>query len=369
MRGLGRLLVAGVLVALALGAGATPAAAHGVGGVRPTNYETRIESVRPAVAGVTVEVVDLGDRLELENRTGRDVTVLGYEDEPYLRVGPRGVFENARSPSTYVNRTREGTRPVPARADAEAAPEWRKIGDEPIARWHDHRAHWMSERDAPAVRRAPGEQHVIQRFAIEVLDGDRTITVRGDVRWIPGPSPWGWVALAAAAAIGLVVLARTRLATSALEVALVVVIVVQAVHVVGAWGATTLGVGTRLGASVYAAGSVLVAAVTLVWLVRRGLHAAAPLLLITGLFVAITGGLTDLTELTRSQLLTTWPAWLARLCVALALGLGVGLAVVGGLRLRGTPEERRRRYLARRGTPRASGTTTPETSTTEAIPR
>jgi hypothetical protein len=260
-----------------------------------------------------------------------------------------------------VNRTKRGNSPVPDRADSEAEPEWRRIGDEPVARWHDHRAHWMGRDDPPAVRRAPDETHVVQRFEVEVVDQGRTITARGDVRWVPGPSPWPWLALAAVAAVGLVVLARTRVAVGALAAALGIVIVAQLAHVIGAWGATTLDVGTRLAASVYALGSIAVAVVALVWLLRRGLHAAAPLLLLSGLFVAIAGGLADLTELSRSQVPTTLPDDLARAGVALALGLGVGLAVVGALRLRSPsrrPPSGRRVRRESAGTPMPSGTTT-----------
>ena len=46
----------------------------------------------------------------------------------------------------------------------------------------------------------------------------------------------------------------------------------------------------------------------LVWLLRRGLDAAAPLVLVAGLFLALAGGLADVTVLTRSQLPTTLPA-------------------------------------------------------------
>jgi hypothetical protein len=324
-------------------------------------------SVRPAVAGITVRAADLGDRLEVENRTDHDIVVLGYEDEPYLRVGPDGVFENRRSPSTYVNRTRRGNSPVPDSADSDARPEWRRVSDEPVARWHDHRAHWMGADDPPSVQREPDSTQVVQRFRVELRDRGTTITARGDVRWVPGPSPWPWLALAAVVGVAVVVLARSRVAVPALTVALGAVMIVEAAHVTGAWGATTLGVGTRLGASVYALGAIGLAGVTLVWLLRRGLHAAAPLLLITGLFVAIAGGLTDLTELTRSHLPTTLPVTVARTCVALALGLGVGLALTGGLRLRGSSDERRRRYLTRRGTPRPGGATTSVASRVEGI--
>lgn len=353
MRTLGRLVLACAIAATAVATTAAPAAAHGIGGIRPTNYETRVLSMRPSVAGVMVRAIDLGDRLEIENRTGHDVVVLGYDEEPYLRVGPRGAFENRRSPSTYVNRTNRLNTRVPERADSEAAPEWRRIGVEPVARWHDHRAHWMGADDPPAVRRAPDEMHEIQRFSVQVRDRGAIVTARGDVRWVPGPSPWPWLALSAVAAVIVVVLARTRLAAGAVAASLVVVIAVEAAHVTGAWGATALGVGTRLGASVYALGSIAVAGVALVWVLRRGLHAAAPLLLITGLFVGIAGGLADLSEVSRSQVPTTLPDDVARAGVSLALGLGLGLFVVGALRLRSASTTDRRS-----GTGRSVGATT-----------
>lgn len=353
-RVLGKLLLAGGIAVGGVVTAAAPASAHGVGGVRPTNYETRILSVSPRRAGVTVGAIDLGDRLQLENRTDHDVVVLGYDDEPYLRVGPRGAFENSRSPATYLNRSRTATGSIPRRADADAPPRWRRIGDQAVARWHDHRAHWMGANDPPAVQAAPDEQHVVQRFRVQVRDEGTVITARGDVRWVPGPSPWPWLALSGVAAVVLVLLSRTRVATKAIAIALVLVALGAAVHVVGAWGATALGVGTRLGSSVYAIGSIVVAVVALVWLLRRGLHAAAPLLLITGLFVGIASGLADLTELSRSQLPTTLPDDLARVGVALAIGLGLGLVVVGALRLR-SPAPRRRRVGTR---PPVGATTT-----------
>jgi hypothetical protein len=196
----------------------------------------------------------------------------------------------------------------------------------------------------------------VQRFRIEVRDGDRLIAARGEVRWVPAPSAWLWIALAVVLAAVVVALSRTTFARAALSVALVLVIVGETLHVVGAWGATTLGAGTRLGASVYALGSIAVAVVALVWLWRRQrraastvaagggvprdadqwgrVHAAAPLVLLAGLFVAIAGGLADLSVLTRSQVPTTLPYDVARTTVAAALGLGIGLAVAGALRVR-----------------------------------
>jgi len=91
------------------------------------------------VRGIAVEVKDLGTKLQLTNHTGHDLIVLGYDREPYLRVGPRGVFENTRSPATYLNRTLIATAPPPRSADATAPPQWKRIGGGPSVLWHDHR--------------------------------------------------------------------------------------------------------------------------------------------------------------------------------------------------------------------------------------
>jgi hypothetical protein len=111
----GRAVIVVTMAALLLAVGATPAAAHAVGGAQASNYQTRILSVQPVVPGLTVEVADAGARLRVRNHTGREVTVLGYAGEPYLRVGPAGVFENRRSPATYLNRARINPAPPPPR--------------------------------------------------------------------------------------------------------------------------------------------------------------------------------------------------------------------------------------------------------------
>ncbi len=46
-----RALLAAAIAAGAVVAGATPAYAHGAGGVQPTNYRTTVESVSPACRG------------------------------------------------------------------------------------------------------------------------------------------------------------------------------------------------------------------------------------------------------------------------------------------------------------------------------
>ena len=106
---------------------AAPAAAHGADAPSGTNYRTRVSAVSPAVAGLTVRAVEAGARLELDNRTGRTIEVIGYESEPYLEVRPDGVFANTRSASYYLNMSLGPGAPVPLTADAAAPPSWQRL--------------------------------------------------------------------------------------------------------------------------------------------------------------------------------------------------------------------------------------------------
>jgi hypothetical protein len=327
----------------ALVVAAEPAAAHGVGGVDPSNYETRVLAIEPEVPGLTVEVVDLGDRIQLTNDTGRAIVVLGYEDEPYLRVGPDGVYENVRSPAVYLNRQRiPSESEVPDDADPEAPPEWERIGGGTTVSWHEHRAHWMGNDDPEAVRENPDQEQVVQEWTVQLRQGDEKIVVTGDLLWVPGPSPWPWALLALVAAAAVIVLSRTRWWPAVLAGALGLLVAAEAVHVLGLWGATTANAFDKLLASAYSIAGILLGAGTLAWMARRrDPVGATPAVLVSAIFLFVAGGLADLQTLARSQLPTTLPDWVARSCVTVALGVGAGLIVATLLRLRAAPAPRK----------------------------
>jgi hypothetical protein len=323
------LACAGIVVA------ATPASAHGLGGLTPTNYESRLVRVAPAVTGITVRVTDLGNRLELTNSTSRDVVVLGYSGEPYLRVGPHGVFENTRSPATYLNKsTTLSSTPPPKSADPNAPPVWKQISSGTTARWHDHRAHFMGTSDPPVVTRDRSHRHVIDHWTIDIRDGDRTIAATGEITWVPPPSPWPYVGVALVLALTVFGLSRTRAWKWVMCGALVLLIVLEAVHVVGAWGASSSSSFTKLVQSLYSIGGIAVGVLALVWAKRRGVTAAVPLIVVSAIVLLVAGGLADVTSLGHSQLPTTLPWALARAMVAVVLGVASGLAAASAFRLR-----------------------------------
>jgi hypothetical protein len=334
------LLVAGVTTILA--AGAAPAGAHSLSGAQATNYETTITNVTPPISGVTFRVIDLGSRIELRNDSHKVVEVLGYDHEPYLRVAGHRVERNARSPATFLNRTKLLPGPVPSSYDAKAPPKWETIASSGEARWHDHRTHWMATSAPPIVTRDPGRRHVlIPHWSVPLLVDGRPATLAGEVVWVPGPSPFPWLALALLLA-GLVLGATwTRFAEPATSCALGVAGASALVLAAGEWRYSTSSFAGHVGVAIYQVAAAALAAVALVRLQRsRSLYAAGPLVLLAGMVIAIGAGMANITDLFRSQLPTVIASPWTRLLVTAALGLGVGLAGVGGRNL--VRRERRR---------------------------
>jgi hypothetical protein len=308
-----------------------PASAHNASGPRPTNYLTRIGSIAPTIPGVSVRVVELGNKLELTNRTRGDVVVLGYNGEPYLRVGPRGLYENLRSSATYINRTRLGNTSIPAIAmgtGASTPPRWHRISGSHTAIWHDHRIHWMGSSPPPEVQDNPGVVHTIDpQWTVVFRDATQTVTVHGSLVWVPGPSGWPWAALIAALLVAGFFVARRH--GRAAIAALIVLVGVDMGHTISAEAARA---GTQLTKTVQYFGdnfvSVIVwfAAAFTIWCLWRRRVEALYGLVFVGVMVGLVSGLTDLSYLWKSQLPTVAPDDVARGAVTIAVGLGFGLA-------------------------------------------
>lgn len=320
-----RILVGLAGAATAVLATAAPAGAHGLGGPTATDQRVVVEGVVPRLDGVRVRTVDLGSRIELTNRGSAPVVVLGYEGEPYLRIGPRGVEENRRSPATALNRSATPSGRPPAGLDATAEPRWVRVSAEPVARWHDHRAHWMGR---GSVRDLD--------WAIPLRRGPTTAEIRGTVTTEPAPRAWLWIAAAVAIAAVTVIAARGRRWAPVLAVALSLLTVSETLHVIGAWSAWETTVLRRL---IGAAPSLLaiaacVGALVALALRRRSPDAATPLALLAGVFTALAGGLADLGSLTHAIPPSTLAPAVVRATVAVALGAGLGVAVVAARHLR-----------------------------------
>ena len=306
-----------------------------MGGIQPTNYLSTIDSLHPDVPGITLKVVDLGTRLQLTNTTAHDVVVLGYDGEPYLRVGPRGVFQNARSPATYINRTLNlaNAQAPPKSADPTAPPKWEKLGSGDTVRWHDHNAHYMGTSEPPVVQRDHDHRHVIDKYTVEMRWNGQDVVARGRIVWVPPPSPWPYAGIAVVLAAVVVWATRTRMWARVFAAALVVLVVCEVLHVTGLYGASTDSFGTKSFASLYSVAGILLALLALGWMWRKGADSATPLVLLASMFLFIAGGLADVTSLAKSQIPSTWSDGFARMLVTITLGVGLGTAIGAAWRL------------------------------------
>ena len=182
-----RFVAVALLASLALvpAAGAHPRAKGYARG-----FQSKILSIRPEVAGLEIRVIDGDDRLRVSNKSGTELLVLGYDGEPYLRIGPDGVHRNERSPARYLNRDRFARVAVPLKADPGAPPEWRHVSPRPAWQWHDHRIQWMGGGPPAQVRDAPRKKHAIFDWKVSGRLGDRPLTITGRLDYVP-PSGGG----------------------------------------------------------------------------------------------------------------------------------------------------------------------------------
>lgn len=311
-----------------------PAAAHTVGDAGPTNYQTRLLTVQPPVPGVSVRVA-AGDRLELTNDTRRDILVLGYDGEPYLKVGPGGAFENRRSPATWLNRTRTGTTPIPPDADPKAAPQWHQLSERAQVRWHDHRTHWMGASDPPQVQQGPGRTHtVIPRWTVTLRDGDATVTLAGDLRWVPAPPAWPWLLAAAAVAAGVVLASRRPAWPALLAGGTGALVAADVMATAAGWAASSPPLSSVLSSGAVAVLGWAAGAAAVVRLLGRRRDSGVFLALVAAALILVVGGLSDLPILLRSQLASALPDAAVRGLVTAKLGLGAGLLTAALLRVR-----------------------------------
>jgi hypothetical protein len=151
------------------------------------NFRSVVDSVSPSVKGLQLQVLNYDDRLEITNRSGQTVTVLGYDDEPYARVLPDGTVEvNQRSPATYLNNDRFAQVTVPRTADSKAPPQWQTLDKTGRFDWHDHRIHWMATTMPPQVKDQSKVTKIFD-WKVPLRIANKPATITGTLSWQPRP--------------------------------------------------------------------------------------------------------------------------------------------------------------------------------------
>jgi hypothetical protein len=239
------------------------------------------------------------------------------------------VFENQRSPSTYTNRFRTAPADIPSEFDPKAAPEWRRVGDGPSAAWHDHRSHQTGP-DPPAVKAMPEASHlVVPDWQIPLRQGDRTMVIRGDITWVPGPSPWPWALIAVALFAAALTAGGGYRRPKVLAVVALVAVAADMVHTAGALLASTAPFAAELYGTVTSAAGWAVAGLAAWRLLRGRADSGLLYLLLGGVFLTLAGALPDLPSLARSQLASGFGPGVTRAAITVTLGLGAAMVAAG----------------------------------------
>lgn len=184
---------------------AAPAFAH----KGSPNYLSVIEQLSPSTPGLTFTMANRDDSLILENRSGKDVTVGGYNGEQYARVLADGTVEvNTMSPAYYLNEERFGTVSAPDGVDGKDPPKWKALSKTGRFEWHDHRSHYMGKGIPKQVKDQGVKTKVFPWEVPLEVDGTKG-KVAGTLFWTPlpgGGTPTGAIIVGAAIVIGLSVM-------------------------------------------------------------------------------------------------------------------------------------------------------------------
>ena len=296
------------------------ASAHIVGtGGSPTNYQTALTGIRPAVPAVAVTVGLGGQWVRVTNRGAATIEILGYHGEPFLQLSGNQVQVNQLSDTAFQTRLIPA---APAPGTQAAAPAWKKLNEGSDATWTDGRI-------APPQSSATSGSWQLPL----VVDGQQ-VTALGTRDLIPPPSPWPWLVVlvilaAAAGAIGwrrdwhrpiAVVIGAGTLSFS--------------LHALGTAFAPQQN-GPVVGwvsVGLLAGFTVVVGIVSMVSALRRS--AATPdRAVVTGAIILLLAA-TDISVLWNSELPFGGPAFLDRMLTVIFYAAGLGLIVAGVRRVR-----------------------------------
>lgn len=312
-RGARRSILVIVLTAVLLAlVGPAPAAAHIGSGTSPTNARSVITDIRPAVPGVEVTIGLGGQFVRVSNRGADQVVVLGYRDEPFLRLSQQRVQVAAGS-TTAVQ-----TGLLPPGAAPSGDGQWVHLRDGDSTSWTDARV------DGRVLAAGQSESWTLPL----TVDGQRVMVV-GTRTGLAAPSPWPWVAALGLVAAAVAALGWRRDWYRPVAAATVAGVLAYGASMVGT-GATPQPGGSLSGwvvIAVLGGFCLLVTAITVGSTLLRSELAGSrlPMMAVTLLLVAGS----DITGLWNAQLPFAGPAALDRGLLVVSYGVALGLLVAG----------------------------------------
>jgi hypothetical protein len=287
------------------------AQAHVNPGPISTSYQARIDDLRPSVSGFTVTVLDGDQQLRIEAAPPHVVIVLGRIGEPFLRIAAGGVYVNSRSPTAESIGLTHGLT---------GTARWIRLSGGHSYSWHESRLR--------PVQAVSGASRRVAGWSIPLLVDGRRVRVSGSEWYAAQPHRLLWaipVVIAVAIAAAVLLTRRQRLIRVVATVALGAAVTTWTAGWIGVLLNQRLSPWWLLLCALYAVSMamVVVAAVT----ATDSERARMMVIGLIGVLVA-TFTLPELGVFQRGFVLSALPPDVARASVAIALGGGVGAALL-----------------------------------------
>ncbi|MGH2754074.1 MAG: hypothetical protein ACRDLB_06530 [Actinomycetota bacterium] len=146
------------------------------------HFRTELDAA-PRMPGLDIRMFDGSvPGMFARNTTGRALAIPGRQGEPFLEIGPDGVFGNTRSPDLYLSGGLT-VRKVPAIADPDAPPRWERLSSEPVWSWLEYRARLPASAGQRA--RLGTQPHTVLSWITPMTLGSDRLQVEGHVEWVP----------------------------------------------------------------------------------------------------------------------------------------------------------------------------------------
>jgi hypothetical protein len=188
------------------------------------DYRSSVRAIEPATPGVEARVLDHDDAIELTNRGDRDVVVLGYEGEPWIRIRANGAVQvDERAASAREREDRAGVayelasydyahggeehEPAPAGGEDRPAdgPRWVTLDRTGRHAWHDARIRWREPGLPPQVTDESRETK-IRDWRVPLRIGTAAGAIEGTLVWVGEPSAEDGFPVGAAVSLGVLAL-------------------------------------------------------------------------------------------------------------------------------------------------------------------
>lgn len=171
----------------------SPASAHGVGGIEPTNSKAVITSIVPESSSFKAESIENGERFRVTRTSNKNVIVLGVDGEPYILIDSRGSFINSKSATHLINKSSSSDYDgkvskedfSKTSSDPNQIPDWQKFSNSQSHSWHDHRAHYMGT--------VPSNVKDLGSSTLELKIDDKLYVV--NISFVASPNGSGFLAL------------------------------------------------------------------------------------------------------------------------------------------------------------------------------